>query len=139
MVRNPLLISLLRRVERVGYRVADRLVVICEAFARHAIERQALPSRVAIVENWIDVDEVVPGDRRTPLRRELGFSEQDLIVLWAGTIGHVAGTATLLDAAALCTDGRVRFLIVGEGPVKASLVREAGAGASPGDVVSRVP
>jgi colanic acid biosynthesis glycosyl transferase WcaI len=121
MIRNPLLISTLRGIERRGYRRADCVTVICEAFREHVVDAGGARSKVSIVENWIDIDEIVPAARDNAFRREAGCSPEDFVVLWAGTLGHVSGAATLLDAAALLRDAPVRFVFVGDGPIRETL------------------
>jgi colanic acid biosynthesis glycosyl transferase WcaI len=123
MVRNPTLIQFLRALERYAYKNCAALTVICERFRQHAVANGASPNRVFVVRNWIDTDRIRPqADSGTALRRELGIADEDFVVLLAGTLGYASGAAVVIEAAELLRDRRrVRFLIVGEGPMLAQL------------------
>jgi colanic acid biosynthesis glycosyl transferase WcaI len=116
LVRNRHLIALLHFMERTAYRNADRLAVICDGFRRHCVARGADPSRVTVIPNWIDLDEVRPQRAPSPLREKLGVDERSLVVLYAGTIGLASGAEVLLDAVAgLPDDAGIEIAFVGEG------------------------
>jgi colanic acid biosynthesis glycosyl transferase WcaI len=119
LIRNQLLITILRWVERFGYRSANGLAVICDQFRRHCVAKGANASNVEVIPNWIDLDEIVPGSRENGFRAALGLSPGHIIVMFAGTIGFVAGAEVILQAAGLLRDVSpdVRFVFVGEGPV----------------------
>lgn len=123
LIRNPLLIAVLRGVERFGYRAADGLAVICEAFKEHCIANGAKAGSVAVIPNWIDTEEIRPGERLNSFRSELGIPDDDVVVLYAGTIGMVSGAEVVLRAAAMLEKVQqgVRFVFVGEGPALAGL------------------
>jgi colanic acid biosynthesis glycosyl transferase WcaI len=120
MIRNRGLIRLLKAIEGRAYRSCAALTVICEDFRQHALRHGAAPGRVFVIENWVDAERIRPepeGGRR--FRRGLGIGDQDFAVLWAGTLGHVSGVDVVVEAAAvLSSNRRIRFVIVGEGPVK---------------------
>jgi colanic acid biosynthesis glycosyl transferase WcaI len=117
LVRSPSVIRLLHALESHAYRVCDQLTVICDAFRARVIERGAQPQKVEVIENWVDTDEIAPGARDNDFRRAAGCRAEDFLVLWAGTLGHVAG-AEILPAAAeqLSANPEIQFVIVGEGP-----------------------
>ena len=122
MVRNPLLIRALRRIESHAYRRCDALAVICEVFRTRVIERGAPAGGVALIENWIDTEQVAPGPRDNAFRHAAGCGPEDFVALWAGTLGHLSGAELLLDAARLLAgQPRVRLIVVGEGPLRAAL------------------
>lgn len=125
LIRNPLLIGALRWVERFGYRTADGLAVICDHFRCHCTARGANDACVAVIPNWIDLDEISPGDRMSGFRKKLGLSADHLVVLFAGTIGLVANAEVILESAKLLRDSLpiVRFVFVGEGPALGNLKR----------------
>jgi colanic acid biosynthesis glycosyl transferase WcaI len=126
LVRNPALIRLLRALESHAYRACDRLTVICDAFRARVIERGAPAEKVEVIENWIDTDEIAPGARDNDFRRAAGCRPEDFVVLWAGTLGHVAGAEILVAAAErLSANREVQFVIVGEGPELPTLQQTA--------------
>jgi colanic acid biosynthesis glycosyl transferase WcaI len=120
------LIRLLRALESHAYRSCDGLTVICDAFRARVIERGAPAEKVEMIENWIDTDEIAPGARDNEFRRAAGCRPEDFLVLWAGTLGHVAGAEILLAAAEqLSANREIQFVIVGEGPALPTLQQTA--------------
>lgn len=119
MVRNPWVIRALRAIETRAYRNCAALTVICPQFRKHAIERGAEIDRVFVIENWVDTDRIRPEpDEGLAFRREVGLDAGDFVVLCAGTLGHVSGAAIIVEAARLLSgNSRIRFLVVGEGPM----------------------
>jgi colanic acid biosynthesis glycosyl transferase WcaI len=129
MIRNRWAISMLRAVESYAYGHCSALTVICERFREHVISRGAPTERVFLLENWVDTERIRPQEEAgSEFRRVNGFSDADFVALWAGTLGHVSGAAVIIEAAAIL--GRhptVRILIVGEGPLRKSLMAQAAA------------
>lgn len=126
LVRNRLLIWMLRRVERFAYRRADRLAVICEGFRRHCVAAGAPAERVRVIENWVDTEAIRPGSRIVPLRAEIGLGDEDFAVLYAGTIGLVSGAELVIETASLLREyPRIKMALVGEGPLVDRLVGAA--------------
>lgn len=58
-------------------------------------------------------------------RKTLSIKDTDFVLLYAGIIGHAQGLDVLLRAAEILGDQPVKFVIVGDGPEKESLVRMA--------------
>ena len=126
LLKNKSLIRLLRAVENHGYRSADGLSVICEDFKAHCLARGVDEQRIAVIRNWIDLDEIKPGTRVNAFRSELGLVEEDFVVLFAGTIGLVSGAEMLLDVAdSLIDEKDIKIVIVGEGPLLGELKEHA--------------
>lgn len=125
LIRSPVVIAALRRMERTAYRKADRIVVICNDFRDHCVERGADPSRIAVIPNWIDLDEIRPQALPSPLRGALGIEGASFVALYAGTIGLVSGAEVLLEAVAgLPKDAGVHVVFVGEGQLVPRLKAE---------------
>jgi glycosyltransferase involved in cell wall biosynthesis len=56
-------------------------------------------------------------------RKEMGFSENDFLLLYAGIIGIAQGLDLILDAAKLIpANSNVKFLLLGDGPEKERLI-----------------
>lgn len=123
LIRNPLLIRVLRWVERFGYRSADGLAVICDSFKKHCVHNGAREERVAVIPNWIDIDEIRPGDRSNTFRASLGLAPEHVVVLYAGTVGLVSGAEVAVRAAQALEElyPEMRLVFVGEGPALGGL------------------
>lgn len=126
MIRHPWLIAALRAVEHFAYRHCAALTVICEPFRTHAVNCGAPVDRVHVVPNWVDTARIRPGPDGSDIRRAAGLDDGQFVALWAGTLGFVSGAAIVLDAAQLLrADPHVRFLIVGDGPLRMELIERA--------------
>jgi colanic acid biosynthesis glycosyl transferase WcaI len=70
-------------------------------------------------------DRVFHPDRRTPEARAALGAEDSCIALYAGLHGLAQGLDRVLDAAAALRDTPLRFVLMGDGPTKAELMRQA--------------
>ena len=79
--------------------------------------------RVMCVHNGIDLDQVRVTRPATDLRRELNLGGQDFIIGTMGRLVPVKGLETFLKAALIIRSRKdnVKFLIVGDGPLKETL------------------
>jgi colanic acid biosynthesis glycosyl transferase WcaI len=128
LIKNKLMIKLLRSLETFSYRHADGLSVICDGFKSHCIGKGADKQHIAVLRNWIDLDEIRPGARLNAFRTELGLTEDSWVILFAGTIGLASGAEIMLDVAQRLIDyRRIRIVFVGEGETLATLKQGASA------------
>lgn len=115
-------IALARQVETLQYRQADHTVVLGPTFRTWAIQQGARPDRVAVLPPWLPEHEIMPGSPHNPWRARMGIDPELKVVLYAGTVGWVAGAEVLLEAASKLRQRRdVLMLVVGEGQRKAAL------------------
>ena len=87
--------------------------------------RNLPPSKVRVVPNWLVGTTITPVQHSTRWRARLGLSEDQFILMYAGTLGLVSGVDILIEVARLLRADRVQILCVGEGPLKQPMVREA--------------
>jgi glycosyltransferase involved in cell wall biosynthesis len=121
-----------RLLERLTARLSDRIVACSEAVRAHVLASYGLPEeRVVTLRNAIVVPQ--PADDPESRRRQrarLGAGPGDLLV---GTLGRLEepkkGLACFLRAAAIVAgrEPRARFALVGEGPARRPLQRQAEA------------
>jgi colanic acid biosynthesis glycosyl transferase WcaI len=127
IIRNRWVIKMLRSIEAYAYTHCAALAVICDSFRQHVISRGAPPERVFLLENWVDTERIRPQEQAgAEFRRENGFKNTDFVALWAGTLGHVSGAAAVIQAAEVLREHpTIRFLIVGEGPIRDLMTKQA--------------
>lgn len=106
-----------RLLERLAVRAADRVVVTSQSVAddlvaRHGVDRQ----RLRIVPNAIDVDRFAPAPRA---QREKG------LIAFVGRLAPEKRLDVLVVAAASVPNARL--LLIGEGPERERLARQAAA------------
>jgi len=101
----------------------------------HVAARTAAPSRFVTIWNGIDDSRLGVEDPRPQVRRELGIEDGVIVCLTVGSLTPQKNHRVLLEAASrLAADlPAARFLIVGDGPLRADLearARELGVGGS---------
>jgi glycosyltransferase involved in cell wall biosynthesis len=101
-----------------GIRRADRVVVLGRLMGNKIRDLGVDPSRIEIVQNWADGDEIKPISRLDNWVRtdwELG---SNLVVGYSGNLGRAHEFDTMLGAAQRLRDDGVSFLFIGNGPRK---------------------
>lgn len=79
--------------------------------------------KVVWLKNGVLIDEVKAVDFDPDWREKNGFSGDDLLIVYAGILGHAQGLEVLLRAAAILThDPGIHFLLIGNGPVRDHLI-----------------
>jgi colanic acid biosynthesis glycosyl transferase WcaI len=115
MLKNSVLVSVLRRLELWVYSQVDMLGVITEGFRRHLVAKGVEPQRIVLLPHWADERIFRPVSADPSLRAELGGGAAFLVV-FAGNIGKVQALDTVIDAARLLRNERdIAFTFIGDG------------------------
>lgn len=126
-LKNERLKRFVMSVERGLLMRFDKIVTISEKMRLALIQKGVSADKVVVIRNWIDLDSIKPVASRSGngFRDQLGCSEQDFIVLYAGAIGAKQALNVVLDAARrLSANKNIVFIIAGEGPMKKALQRD---------------
>lgn len=119
-ITNPTIIRAASWLERVSYRAADAVTVLSGDLHDNVVAK--LPAELAhtvhVIPNFVDTDVIVPADRTTAYRSELGLGDGP-VVLYAGNVGFSQSLDLVLAAARELPE--VTFLINGNGAARASL------------------
>lgn len=117
-------------VESFLYQRASAIVSVTESFKRTLASRGVDPRKIFVVTNGVDMTRFYPREKHRALLIEHGL-EDKFVVGYIGTHGMAHALETILDAAAALratADGdRFRFLFVGEGASKSTLLARAKA------------
>jgi putative colanic acid biosynthesis glycosyltransferase WcaI len=82
---------------------------------------------VHVIPNFVDPDRVVEAPRDNEFSRAHGLQDR-FAITYAGNMGPAQGLDIVLEAARLLVDEpSVRFLLIGEGMLRAQLARDAAA------------
>jgi glycosyltransferase involved in cell wall biosynthesis len=116
-----------RELEAHCMRSADLVVTLGEAMRDEIITRGVDPGKIIIVPNGVSADFLQPLPDGAALRARLGIGPEEFVVGVVSTLVAHEGIGTLLAAVRLMRDGGapVRALIVGDGPEKTALERQA--------------
>jgi glycosyltransferase involved in cell wall biosynthesis len=111
-------------LESLLYSNAETIVVLTPGVQRHLAER-GLGRKVRLIPNGADPEDFDPGAPREELRRRFGL--EGFVVAYTGAHGRANGLDLVLDAAGQIANDlpQVRFLLVGDGPLKNHLVTRA--------------
>jgi glycosyltransferase involved in cell wall biosynthesis len=124
--------SWLRLCEEVSLSRAHLIVVVSEVLRQDLVRRGIPEDRILVSPNAVDPAVFHPDCGGPELRRQLGFNESDIVVSFVGTFSHWHGVEVLGGAIRQLLQeqsgadeipGRLRFLLIGEGPLYAETRR----------------
>jgi glycosyltransferase involved in cell wall biosynthesis len=105
------------RVNAEIHDAADVVIVLDESMKR-VLERKGVRSdRLHVMSLWA-LPDLSDEPRSESLRREMGVSEGELLLLYAGNMGYMHSLDGILDAAVELRDEPIHFVCIGEGPGK---------------------
>jgi len=122
-LRSPRAIAWAGKLEETCYNRASRIVVVTEGIRQRLIQRGYPAGKLALIPNGANTDLFQPQPALgAQFRAEHGLAPDAFVAIYAGIHGIAQGLETVLHAAdRLRNDRAVRFVLVGEGPVKAEL------------------
>jgi glycosyltransferase involved in cell wall biosynthesis len=121
-IRGQTLIQAAERLERFLYTKAAAISCVTRSFMDDVIRKEADPARVHFLPNGTIPEFFNPERNNIELRRQLGLEEK-FVVGFCGNHGIAQGLPEILEAARLLKDyNELRFLFIGEGPVKSKLL-----------------
>ena len=123
-VTSPAVVAAASWLERISYRLADAVTVLSDDLAANVAGKLPVHRRSAVrmIPNFVDIDQIRPGDRMTQYRQELGIGEEP-VVLYAGNVGFSQSLELVIAAARQLPD--VTFVINGEGSTRSDLVAKS--------------
>lgn len=117
IVKNKLLDKILKRIQRIGFKLADRVVVVSDDMRDVLLKEKTDPNKIFIVNTWYDSDSVryiAPEDNT--FVKEFNIDTSKLIIQYAGNVGQVFGLDEFVELVnALKDNDHVEFHIVGQG------------------------
>jgi colanic acid biosynthesis glycosyl transferase WcaI len=122
MVRSRTALNALFRLERWLLRRAAHTVVVTESFRERVAAKGIARDRITVVSNGVDLEAYAPSTDAVPAF--LHKKESDFVVGYIGTFGRGQSLPTVVEAAALVAeqDRSIRFVLVGDGPDRGSLI-----------------
>lgn len=121
LVTNRALISLATSLEEFLYRKSILITGQTQGIVAN-ISGRFPEKRVIWLKNGIDPDEFCKTKNKPDWRTTENFSDQDLLFVYAGIIGHAQGLEVILYTADILRNHLgIHFILVGDGPVLNSL------------------
>lgn len=124
MLQNPVMIAISRRLARSVYNSAAEISTLSDGMRKRIARLCGDPSRITIVPNTIDADELVsPPIEENEFRRRF-VPDGVFAVLHTGNMGQKQDLDLLLNAAAaLRDDPSVQFYVFGDGAERERFLR----------------
>ena len=123
LIRNRLLLLVLKFLEKSVYRVSNKVLTISEGM-RDIIEKRGVPSdKLEIIENFLDSSSfgVDPGDNE--FARSFSLNDS-FVIMYAGNIGVPHGVEVIVHAAEILRDEpKTLFCFVARGERRANIER----------------
>ena len=116
-----------RALETDCMKAADLVVTLGEAMREEIIARGVPEDKILLVPNAVSDEFLQPLPDATQLRRDLGITDKEHVVGLVSSLVAHEGIGTLLEAVKILNDGgtKTRALIVGDGPERGALERQA--------------
>jgi colanic acid biosynthesis glycosyl transferase WcaI len=119
-LRQPWLRSVLLLMESWIMRRFDVVSTISRSMQAKAFAKGVREDHFVLFPDWVDTENIFPRTGPNPLRSEFGIPDNQLIVLFSGTLNAKQGIETLIAAAGEVSKNRaggdILFLICGDGP-----------------------
>ncbi|HEX8546122.1 MAG TPA: WcaI family glycosyltransferase [Cytophagaceae bacterium] len=123
LIKNRFFLKILELIESHLVNNANTVSSISAGMKNNILKKGVKESAYFSLPNWVDTDFIKPVDKNNPLKKRLGFAEEDKIVLYSGNIGEKQGLELLIEVAENFKDQpEVFFVFVGEGAYKAKLI-----------------
>ena len=128
-VTNAQLIAAARRVEKLTYRAAAAVTVLSDEMRDNVSAKMPMSrrSRVRVIPNFVDTAAIVPLDRMTAYRRELGIGDET-VVMYAGNVGLSQSLHLLVEAARARRDNPSVVFVVNGGGSNLDAIKTQAAG-----------
>lgn len=122
LVTNKFFLKLSTILEEFLYRKSDLITGQTQGIVKNISSR--FPNKkVYWLPNGVDLNYYNPDVIQSNWRAENGFLKNDLLLLYAGIIGHAQGLEVILHAANILKERiNIKFLLLGSGPEKERLI-----------------
>jgi len=113
--------------EQISLRSANSIVVVSEALRQELMEQGTSNQRIVVSPNAVNPEVFSPGPGGAECRKRLGIDPAEIVVAFVGTFSYWHGVRVLQRAierlltADNSVGSRLRFLLVGDGPLCAEI------------------
>jgi len=114
----------LKLCEEVSIASASVIVVVSEVLRADLIAKGIEPRRILVNPNAVDPQQFQPDSGGRERRARLGFDQEDVVVTFVGSFSYWHGVSVMAEAIRLlllerdaASQPRIRFLLIGDGPL----------------------
>lgn len=97
---------------------SDIIIAVSEYTKREILKNYAIPAwKIKVIFNGVDLEKFKPAKDKAKFKRELGFSDNDVLILYVGRLYSRKGLPTLISAVPQVAKKirNVKFIISGKG------------------------
>lgn len=123
LIKNRLVIALLRRIEQFVYAHSTKLVPISKGFSDIIQRRGVFKDKIKVISNYVDVDQYPILPRANPFSQKYDLLES-FVVYYGGNIGLSQDWDSLLYTAENLSHLPIQYIITGDGVNRVRLERE---------------
>jgi colanic acid biosynthesis glycosyl transferase WcaI len=122
-ISSKKIIATAKWLERMSYQRSDAVVLLSQDLRANIANKidKKFHQRLHVIPNFVDTHAIIPQDRMTAYRSELGIGDQ-LVVMYAGNVGFSQSLNLVVDAAAKFPD--IAFVINGDGAARKKLEQD---------------
>ena len=122
-LKNRLFITTAGWIEKLCYTKCEKVVVVTKGCRNSLLEKKVQPQRIELVYNGANIEMLKPAKDGQRLKERHGCKGK-FVVLYAGNFGLIHAMSSLTEAVRILADeGGIEFIFVGEGPMKAEVLR----------------
>ncbi|MDB4524649.1 glycosyltransferase family 4 protein [Akkermansiaceae bacterium] len=127
VLKNRLLIYVAELLEMIAYNQASHIIALSPDMESFIIRKGIDTAKVTTIPNASDISLFNMESKKSyNFRRELGIDEEAVVILYAGTFGNVNGCSYIIELASKLRNlNIVKFVLIGEGKEKRSIISRA--------------
>lgn len=100
----------------------DHISTISARMQERLWQKDIPAQRTSLLPNWVDCQDIFPQQAPNPFRQAWGLAEEDILVLYSGSMGEKQGLELLIQAARQLQHlPHLRFVLCGEGSARPRL------------------
>jgi colanic acid biosynthesis glycosyl transferase WcaI len=124
IIKSDFAFKVLFKLEYFILRYADHLSTISTGML--AKVKAKINKPIILFPNWVDTDLFSPMENRNLLKQQWGFTAEDKVVCYSGSIGEKQGLESLISIAKQTEkDAHIKYIICGNGPYRQRLMEMA--------------
>lgn len=125
VIKNPLILGLMSLLEWMAYKSADALIALSPGIKDGILRLGISASKVTVIPNGCDIPLFEEHNQKW---QPEGVESHHFMAVYSGTHGIANGLNIVIEAAKILKDrnyDQIRFVLVGQGKLKAALVKRA--------------
>ena len=125
LIRSKMVLYLLRGVERLVYRLSDRLFVLSDAMKQNIMKKGVSATNIVVIPNPVNTEFIRPLPRNNRFSKRWGL-DGHFVVMYAGNVGLPHGTEVIIQAAEVLKNAPgILFCFVGRGEYRHTIEKLA--------------